>query len=104
MILFENPPTVYFEKVEDYEEKSTPWRRVPPTYKGSSTKKMDVTRKQIRKRPENENKEKDKLCHKKSINSQNCIGSSLMSNLETCWTNAINCMMAKVWNCLYRCE
>ena len=38
MILFENPPTVYFEKVEDYEEKSTPWRRVPPTYKGSSTK------------------------------------------------------------------
>ena len=33
MILFENPPTVYFERIEDYEEKSTPWRRVPPTYK-----------------------------------------------------------------------
>ena len=27
MILFENPPTVYFERIEDYEEKSTPWRR-----------------------------------------------------------------------------
>lgn len=23
MILFENPPTVYFERIEDYEEKST---------------------------------------------------------------------------------
>lgn len=48
MILFENPPTVYFEKVEDYEEKSTPWRRVPPTYKGSSTKN-GRNKKQIRK-------------------------------------------------------
>ena len=44
MILFENPPTVYFEKVE----KSTPWRRVPPTYKGSSTKN-GRNKKQIRK-------------------------------------------------------
>ena len=40
MILFENPPTVYFEKVEDYEEKSTPWRRVPPTYKNGRNKKQ----------------------------------------------------------------
>ena len=48
MILFENPPTVYFEKVEDYEEKSTPWRRVPPTYNGSSTKN-GRNKKQIRK-------------------------------------------------------
>lgn len=47
MILFENPPTVYFERVEDYEEKSTPWRRVPPAYKGSSTK-SGRNKKQIR--------------------------------------------------------
>lgn len=47
MILFENPPTVYFERIEDYEEKSTPWRRVPPTYKGSSTK-SGRNKKQIR--------------------------------------------------------
>ena len=33
---------------EDYEEKSTPWRRVPPTYKGSSTKN-GRNKKQIRK-------------------------------------------------------
>ena len=39
MILFENPPTVYFERVEDYEEKSTPWSRVTLTYKGSFTKR-----------------------------------------------------------------
>ena len=48
MILFENPPTVYFDNLEDYEEKSTPWRRVPPTYKGSSTKN-GRNKKQIRK-------------------------------------------------------
>lgn len=47
MILFENPLTVYFERVEDYEEKSTPWRRVPPAYKGSSTK-SGRNKKQIR--------------------------------------------------------
>ena len=47
MILFENPPTVYFERIEDYEEKSTPWRRVPPTNKGSSTK-SGRNKKQIR--------------------------------------------------------
>ena len=38
---------VYFERIEDYEEKSTPWRRVPPTYKGSSTK-SGRNKKQIR--------------------------------------------------------
>ena len=47
MILFENPPTVYFERIEDYEEKSTPWRRVPPTNKASSTK-SGRNKKQIR--------------------------------------------------------
>ena len=59
MILFENTPTFYFERVEDYEEKSTPWRRVPPAYKGSSTK-SGRNKKQIR-RDRKRNK-KRQLC------------------------------------------
>lgn len=36
--LIEEPLSVYFERAENCEAKSTPWRQAPPTWKNSSTK------------------------------------------------------------------